>query len=125
MVLNRIRIRKGCLLSPTLFNIYIQWIMPDALEEHNGNISISSINIINLHFAEDIDAVAEQEQEQETLVESLNKICTRYISAEQINLMINISNAIQREIKIKGQLGTVTSFINYLGAVVSDHGSKS
>ena len=29
------------------------------------------------------------------------------------------------EIKVKGQkLGTVTSFINYLGAVVSDHGQK-
>ena len=63
-----------------------------------------------------------------TLVESLNKTCTRYkmeISAEEINLMINSSNAIQREIKLKGQkLGTVTSFIKYLRAVVPDHGSK-
>ena len=71
-------IRKGCLLSPPLFNIFIQWIMSDALEEHNGKISISGINIINLHFAEDIDAVAEEEQEKETLVESLSKTCTRY-----------------------------------------------
>ena len=58
------RIWKGCLLAPTLFNIYIQWIMSDALEEHNGKVSISSRNIINLQFAEDLDAVAEEEQEQ-------------------------------------------------------------
>ena len=38
--------------------------------------------------------------------------------------MTNSANGIQREIKVKGQvLGTVTSF-KYLGAVVSDDGSK-
>ena len=46
------------------------------------------------------------------------------ISAEKIKLMTNSANGIQREIKVKGQkLGTVTSF-KYLGAAVSDDGSK-
>ena len=46
------------------------------------------------------------------------------ISAEKTKLMTNCANGIQREIKVKGQkLGTVTSF-KYLGAVVSDEGSK-
>ena len=46
------------------------------------------------------------------------------ISAEKTKLMTNAARYIQREIKIKGQkLGTVTSF-KYLGAVVSDDGSK-
>ena len=46
------------------------------------------------------------------------------ISAEKTKLMTNSANGIQREIKIKGQkLATVTSF-KYLGAVVSDDGSK-
>ena len=46
------------------------------------------------------------------------------ISAEKTKMMTNSANGIQREIKVKGQkLGTVTSF-NYLGAVVSDDGSK-
>ena len=34
---------------------YIEWIMSDALEEHDGKVSISSRNIINLQFAEDIE----------------------------------------------------------------------
>ena len=39
--------------------------------------------------------------------------------------MTNSGNGIQKEAKVKGQkLGTVTSF-KYLGAVVSDDGSKS
>ena len=46
------------------------------------------------------------------------------IGTEKIKLIINSANGIQREIKVKGQkLGTVTSF-KYLGAVVSDDGSK-
>ena len=52
--------------------------MSDALEEHDVKVSISSRNSINLQFADDINVVAEEEQEQETLVESLNKTCTRY-----------------------------------------------
>ena len=76
--------------------------MSDALVEYDGNISISSRNIINLQFAKDIDAIAEEKQEQETLVESLNKTCTWYkmeVSAEEIKLMTNSSNAIQTEIR--------------------------
>ena len=46
------------------------------------------------------------------------------VSAEKTKLMTNSANGIQREIKVKGQkLGNVTSF-KYLGAVVSDDGSK-
>ena len=46
------------------------------------------------------------------------------ISAEKTKLMTNSANGIQREIKVRGQkLGSVTSF-KYLGAVVSDDGSK-
>ena len=46
------------------------------------------------------------------------------ISAEKTKLLTKSANSIQREIKVKRQkLGTVTSF-KYLGAVVSDDGSK-
>ena len=50
-------------------------IMFDALEEHNGKVSIGGRNITNLRFADDIGALAEEEQELEALVESLDKTC--------------------------------------------------
>ena len=78
--------------------------MPYALEEHDGKISIGGKNITSLRFADDIDALAEEEQELEALVESLDKTCTRYkmeISAEKTKLMSNSTNGIQREIKVK------------------------
>ena len=120
-------VRKRCLLSPTLFNIFLERIMSDALEEHDGKVSVGRRNIINLRIADDIDALAEKEQELKALIESLDKTHTRYkmeICAEKTKLMTNSANDIQREIKIKRQkLDTVTSF-RYLKAVVSEYGSK-
>ena len=85
-----------------------------ALEEHVGKVSIGGINITNLRFADDIDVLAEEEQELEALGESLDKTCTRYkmeISAKKTKLMTNNGNGIQMEIKLKGQkLSTLTSF---------------
>ena len=43
------------------------------IEEHNGNVSIGDRNITNLRFADDIPALAREEHELETLVESLDK----------------------------------------------------
>ena len=50
-------VRQGCLLSPTLFNIFLERIMSDALEEHDGKVSIGGRNITNLRFADDIIGV--------------------------------------------------------------------
>ena len=77
--------------------------MSDALGEHGGKVSIGGRNITNLRFADDTDALAEEEQELEALVESLDKTCTSYkrvISAEKTKLMTNSANDIQREIKV-------------------------
>ena len=63
----------------------------------------------------------------EALYKSLDKTCTRFkreISADKTKLMINSTNSIEKEIKVKWwKLGTVTSF-KYLCTVVSDDGSK-
>ena len=48
--------------------------MSNALEGHDGNVSIGGRNINNLRFAKDIDALADEEQELVALVESFNKI---------------------------------------------------
>ena len=122
-----VRVMQGCLLSPTLLNIFLERIMSDALEDYNEEVGIGGRNITNMRLADDIDALAAEEQELEALVESLDQTCTRYtikISVEKTKLMINSASGIQREIKVKGQRsGTVTSF-KYRGAVVLYDDSK-
>ena len=69
---------QRCLLSHTLVNIFHEQVMVDALEEHDGKVSIDSRTVTNLRFADDRDALAEGEQELEALVESLDKHFTKY-----------------------------------------------
>ncbi|WP_419614994.1 RNA-directed DNA polymerase, partial [Thiolapillus sp.] len=99
-------VRQGCLLSPTIFNIFLERIMTDALEDHEGTVSIGGRTITNLRFADDIDGLAGDEEELANLVERLDKASTAYgmeISAEKTKLMTNNTSGINTEIKVNGQ----------------------
>ena len=47
-------VRQGCLLSSILFNIFLERITTDALEDHEGTVSVGGRTITNLRFADDI-----------------------------------------------------------------------
>ena len=76
--------------------------MTDALEDHEGAVSIGGRTITDLRFADDIDGLA-GEEELAKLVERLDKASTAYgmeISAEKTKLMTNNTSSISTEIKI-------------------------
>ena len=58
VILNRLK----CQAEEIFFNIFLELIMSDSLEEHDGKLSTGGRNITNLRFADDIDALAEEEQ---------------------------------------------------------------
>ena len=101
--------------------------MTDALEDHEGTVSIGGRTMTNLRFADDIDGLAGEEEELANLDEHLDKASTAYgmeISAKKTKLMTNNTSGINTEIKVNGQkLDTVTSF-KYLVLVITDEGSK-
>ena len=113
-------VRQGYLLSSALFNIFLEKIMTDALEDHEGTASLGARAITNLRFADDIDGLAGEEEELAKLVERLDKASTAYgmdISAEKTKLMTNNTSGTNTEIKVNGQkLETVISF-KYLAQV--------
>ena len=79
--------------------------MTNALEDHEGTVSIGGRTITNLRFADDIDGLG-KEEELAKLVERLDKASKAYgmdISAEKTKLMINNTSGINTEIKVNGQ----------------------
>ena len=61
---------------PTLFNIFLERITTDALEDHEDTVSIGGRTISNLRFADDVDGLAGEEEELANLVQRLYKAST-------------------------------------------------
>ena len=95
--------------------------MSNALEKHDGKVSIGGRNITNLRFADGIDALAEKERKLEGIAEVFTKR-QKVKDRDQAEKTKLITNSIRREIKVNRQkLGTVTRF-KYLGENVSNDG---
>ena len=61
-------VRQGCILSPCLFNFYVEYIMRNTgLEETQAGIKIAWRNINNLRYADNITFMAESEEELKNL----------------------------------------------------------
>ena len=53
-------VRQGCILSPSLFNLYAEYIMRNAgLDEAQARIKIAWRNISNLRYLDDTNLMAE------------------------------------------------------------------
>ena len=101
--------------------------MADAFEDHKRTVSTRGRTITNLCFTDDIDGLSGQEQELAKLASHLEEAsisCGMQISAKKTQLVRNNTNGIITDITIDNKkLGTIRSF-RYLGAIVSDEGSK-
>ena len=83
--------------------------------------------IINFRFADDIVVNAEEEEKAGVLIDRLDRTTTRYkmeIGPDKTKVMTNNPNGFQREIKIKGQRLEEVENFKYLGAIISNEGSK-
>ena len=62
-------VHQGCIFSPCLFNLYVDYIMRNAgLEEAQAGIKIARGNINNLKYADDTTLMAESEEELKSLL---------------------------------------------------------
>ena len=92
--------------SPTLFNIFLDRIVTDALEDRQGTVSIEGRTITNLRFVDDIDGLVGKEEELTFLLGRLDKPSAPFgmeISAEKIKVITNITNGISIDITVNGE----------------------
>ena len=61
-------VHQGCLLSPSLFNLYAEYIMWSVrMDVSQAEIMIARINISKLRYAQDMTLMAENEEELKSL----------------------------------------------------------
>ena len=114
------------LLSSTLFNIFLERIMCEAMDDHEGRVSIGGRLITNFRFADDIVVNAKEEEEAGVLVDRRDTNTTMYkmeIGPDKTKVITNNPNGFQGEIKIKRQRLEEVENFKYLGATISNEGS--
>ena len=75
-------VRQGCILSPSLFNLYAEHIMRNGgLEEAQAGIKIAERNSNNFRYADDTTLVAESEEELKSLLMKVKE------ESEKVGLM--------------------------------------
>ena len=115
---------QGCILSPCLFNLYVEYIMQNArLDEAQAGIKIARRN--NLRYAEDATLMAESEEELKSLLMKVKE------ESEKPGLKLNIQKT---KIKVSSPITswqidgetveTVTDLI-FLGSKITADGDCS
>ena len=78
---------QGCILSPSLFNLYAEYIMQNTrLDEAQAGVKIAGRNINNLRYANDTALMAESEEELKSLLMKVKE------ESEKAGLKLNIQN---------------------------------
>ena len=76
---------QGCILSPSLFNLFAEYIMRNAgLEEAQAGIKIPGRNINHLRYADDTTLMAESEEELKSLLMKVKE------ESENVDLKLSI-----------------------------------
>ena len=67
-------VRRGCILSPSLFNLYAEYMMENAgLDEAQAEIKIVKRNINNLRYADDTTLMTESKEELKSLLRKVKE----------------------------------------------------
>ena len=119
-------VRQGCILSPSLFNVYAEYIIRNAgLDEAQAGIKMAGININNLRYADDTTLTAERKEELKSPLMKVKE------ESEKVGLKFNIqkskimASGLITSWQIDGEtMETVTDFI-FWGSTITSGGDCS
>ena len=121
-------VRQGCLLSPVLFNLFLENIMRETLDDFAPSVTIGGRPLCNLRFADDIDLIAGSNQELQDLTERLTTRATAHgmeVSSEKSKVMVNSNEDKKANIVMNGERLEEVEKFKYLGAYIAKDGHSS
>ena len=118
-------VRQGCMLSPMIFLVVVDWIMKETTKNNNTGIQWTFTQFLeDLDFADDICLTSQKKQHMQSKTDKLAKEAAKtglHINKEKTELM-KINAKQQTPITLEGENLKEVNTFTYLGSVVSSTG---
>ena len=121
-------LRQGCILSPSLFNIYSEDIMRDALDGFIGGIKFGGKCITNLRYADDTTLICGSREELLELLKRIKEASEErglLLNAKKTKIMVLDRNSTGEEFFIDGQQIEEVKQFDYLGSMINNNGDST
>jgi hypothetical protein len=121
-------LRQGCVMSPTLFNMYIDNIMKKVTEEMEGGVTVGDELIYDLDFADDVALLGDTWEMLALMVNKMEAVTQEYginistAKSEIVHVGRQEEILMVEDVELRNQqLKQVNKFV-YLGSVFTNDG---
>uniref|UniRef100_A0A8C8DHP6 ribonuclease H n=1 Tax=Oryzias sinensis TaxID=183150 RepID=A0A8C8DHP6_9TELE len=125
----RVGLRQGCVMSPWLFNVYMDGVVKEVNERVSGTVVSmmktdgSEWSVNQLLFADDTALVADSEESLARLVEEFGRVCDRRklrVNVEKSKVMrcTRVKGERRLNVALNGELLEEVECFQYLGSCV-------
>ena len=120
-------VRQGCLLSPTLFSVYVESMMKEAMDGSEDGVNVGGVLLRDVRFADDQAMVDSSEAGLQRTMSSLKQSANTYDMKKNIKktkvMRICRTGGEKMHIAINGQPVEQVQHFQYLGTWISENGS--
>ena len=115
-------LRKGCILSPSFFNIYSEDIQREALEGVDSGVNFGGVNVNNLRYPDDTTLLCSSCQDLMNLlsqVKSASEEKDLLLNNQEAKIMVLNKNDTGADFLLDGQNIEVVKQFEYLGSLIN------
>ena len=124
-------VRQGCVMSPWLFNLYMDGVMKEMLGGMDGEgvrmvVNRREWSVPCLLYADDLVLCSESEEGLRKLVERFGRVCKRRgltVNTDKSKVMVMSDEHMQCQIMLDGEQLEQVSEFKYLGYMLDDKGT--
>jgi hypothetical protein len=117
-------VRQGCLLSPMIFSLVIDWVMKTAMDPPRGIQWTLTRKLEDLDFADDISLLSHRHEDIQTKADNLHSVAgstgLEISITKTKNMRVNATQ--ETPVSINGQPVEDVDRFTYLGSIVSKTG---